>query len=145
VNLQKTFAITLALGTVIALSATSARAETITRATFTLPEPAYWSSVLLPAGDYSVALDTTISGLPVVILRGEGISAAFVVPAGAEAYEGNSDLRLDQVNGTYVVREFDAGVIGRSFHFPVPKSVRNQMLRGRTEPVTVPVSTASGS
>ncbi|HUE04221.1 MAG TPA: hypothetical protein VMR62_32020 [Bryobacteraceae bacterium] len=144
-NLQKTLALSLALGTLLSLTGATASAETITRATFTLPEQAYWNDVLLPAGDYTVSVDATISGVPTVSLRGEGVAATFIVPAGGEQFSGQSDLRLDGVNGTYVVRQFDSGAIGRSFRFPVSKAVPNQMLRGATQPVTVPVSAAAGS
>lgn len=144
-NLQKTLALSLALGTLLVLTGAAASAETITRATFTLPEQAYWNDVLLPAGDYTVSVDATISGISTVCLRGDGVIATFIVPAGAEQFSGQSELRLDGVNGTYVVRQFDSGAIGKSFRFPVSKTVRNQTLRGATHPLTVPVSAAAGS
>ena len=144
-NLKKTFALTLALGTVFAVTATSARAGSGTNGTFTLPEQAYWNDVLLPAGNYSISVESTISGVSTVCVRGEGVTATFIAPAGAEPYAGRSDLLLDQTNGTYIVREFNAGVMGRSFHFGVSKALRNQMLRGEAQPVRLPVSAATGS
>jgi hypothetical protein len=48
---------------------------------------------------------------------------------------------LDAVNGTYVIRELDAGPVGRSYRFGVSKKARNLTLQGSaTQPVTVPVA-----
>jgi hypothetical protein len=145
VNLHKRFALSLALVALLGLAAAAASAQTITKATFTLPAPAYWNNTLLQAGDYTLSLDRTNSGVEVVYLRGEGIAAAFFTPAGSEESSGHSCLRVDDVNGTYVIREFDEGPLGRSYRFGVPKAVRNLTLRGAArQPVTVPVSAAAG-
>jgi len=145
VNLQKRFALSLALVTLLGLTAAGASAQTITKATFSLPEPAYWNDTLLHPGDYTLSLDRTNSGVELVHLRGEGVTAMFFTPAGSEESSGHSCLRLDDLNGTYVIREFDEGPIGRSYRFGVPKAVRNLTLRGAArQPVTVPVSAAAG-
>jgi len=145
VNLHKRFALTLALVTLLGLTAAGASAATITKATFTLPAQAYWNSILLQPGEYTLSLDHSVSGIELVYLRGDSTNAMFMAPAGAEQSSGHSCLRLYDVNGTYVVREFDEGPLGRSYRFGVSKSVRNLTLRGSaTQPVTVPVSTAAG-
>ena len=80
-----------------------------------------------------------------IFLRGDGVAAIFVAPAGSEEISGHSRLKVDDVNGTYVIRELDAGPIGRSYRFGVSKTVRNLTLRGAaTQPVTVPVSATAG-
>ena len=143
-NLHKRFALSLALLTLLGLTAAGASGETITKATFTLPAQAYWNDTLLQPGEYTLSLDRGLSGVEFVSVRGEGTTAILLAPAGSEEISGHSCLKADEVNGTYVIRELDAGPIGRSFRFGVSKTVRNLTLRGAvTHPVTVPVSAAA--
>ena len=143
-NLQKRFALTLALVTLPALTAVEAGAATITRGTFTLPAQAYWNDTLLQPGDYTLSVSGSISGVPTIVLRGENVRATFFAPAGSGDISERSLLKIDDVNGTYVIRELDAGPSGRSYRFGVSKAVRNQTLRGETQQLTVPVSPAAG-
>ncbi|MGA2575362.1 MAG: hypothetical protein ABSH24_04980 [Bryobacteraceae bacterium] len=145
-NLHKRFAaFTLALVTLLALTAVGASAQSMAKATFTLPAQAYWNSTLLQPGEYTLSLERDLSGLELVSIRGEGVAAIFVAPAGSGETSGHSCLKIDDINGTYVVRELDAGAIGRSFRFGVSKAVRSLTLRGdATQPVTVPISAAAG-
>jgi hypothetical protein len=105
---------------------------------------AYWNNTLLPPGEYTLSIGRGISRVDLVYLRGEGIAATFVTPAGSAESSGRSCLKVDDVNGTYVIREIDAGPIGRSYRFGVSKAVRNLTLRSAAKPVTVPVSAAAG-
>ena len=143
-NLQKRFALTLTLVTLLGLAAVGASAATITKATFTLPVAAYWNNTLLQPGAYTLSLDRSTTGVELIYLRGENISATFFTPAGAGESSGHSRLRVDDVDGTYVIREFDEGPLGKSYRFGMPKALRELTLRGAaTQPVTVPVSAAS--
>lgn len=144
-NLHKRFALTLALVTLLALTATGASAETIAKGTFTLPAQAYWNNTLLQPGEYNLSLERGLSGVELVSIRGEGVAAIFIAPVGAAETSGHSCLKVDEVNGTYVVREFDAGPIGTSYRFGVSKAVRSLKLRGAaTQPAGVPISAAAG-
>ena len=144
-NSHKRIALSLALVALLGLTAAAASAETVTKATFTLPAQAYWNDTLLQPGVYTLSLDRGISWVDLVSLRGEGIAATFVSAARSEQRSGHSCLRVEDVNGTYVIRELDAGLIGRSYRFGVPKSVRNVALRSAAKPpTTVPVSAAGG-
>jgi hypothetical protein len=141
VNLHKPLALSLALVTLLGLTAAGASAQSITKATFTLPAQAYWNSVAMPAGEYSLSLDRSVSGLEIIYLRGEGVKAVFFSPAGSEESSGRSCLKIEQINGTYVVREFDEGPLGRAHRFGVSKTVKEMTLRGSTaQPITVPVA-----
>jgi hypothetical protein len=145
VNLHRRFALSLALVTLIGLTAAGASAQTITKATFTLPLQAYWNSTLLQPGDYSLSLERGISGVNLIFLRGgEGTKAIFVTPAGTGEVSGRSCLKIDDLNGTYVVRELDAGPVGKSYRFGIDKAVRNLTQRSDARQVTVPVATAAG-
>ena len=138
-NLHKRFAFTLALVAVLGLTAAAASAATVTKATFTLPAQAYWDTTLLPPGDYTLSIERSNSGVDVINLRGEGIAAMFMTPAGSAASSERPCLKVDDLNGTYVVRELDAG---RSYKFGLSKTVRSLSLRGAApQPATIPVST----
>lgn len=144
-NLHKPFALSLALVTLLGLTAAGASAETITKATFSLPAQAYWVDTLLQPGEYTLSVERSVSGVSMIFLRGEDLAAIIMAPAGSDETSGHSYLKLDDVNGTYVVRELDAGSIGRAYKFGVTKAVRNLTLRGAArQPVTIPVSTVAG-
>lgn len=138
-NLHKRIALSLALGTLIAFAA-GASAATLTRATFTLPAQAYWNDTLLQPGEYTLSLSGTISGVPIIRLSGEGVSTAFFATTSSGDESGRSVLKLDEVDGTYVVREFDAAPAGRSYRFPVSKAVHSLTAGSVNQGITVPVS-----
>jgi hypothetical protein len=141
VTLHKRFAPTLALVALLGLTAAGASAQTLAKGTFTLPAQAYWNDIMLQPGEYTLSLDRGISGAELVSIRGEGFAAMLLAPVGVDESSGHSCLRLDAVNGTYVIRELDAGQLAGSFKFGVSKTVRNLTLRGAArQPVTVPVA-----
>lgn len=143
-NLIKRPALSLAFA-LLGVAAVGASAETITKGTFTLPAQAYWNDIQLQPGDYTLSVERAITGINTIFLRGEGSTAIIIAPAGSADSSGHSRLKLDEVNGTYVIRELDAGPIGRSYRFEVSKAVRNTMLSGAArQPVTVPVTSAAG-
>jgi hypothetical protein len=144
-NLQKRFALSLATVALLGLTAAGAGASTIAKGTFTLPEQAYWNNTLLEPGEYTLSLERNLSGIEMLHLQGENIAATFVIPIGSEETAGHSCLKLDNFNGTYVIRELDASLIGRSYRFGVSKTVRELTMRGAVaQPVSVPLSAAAG-
>jgi len=145
VNLRKRIALSLALVTLLGLTAPGASAETFSKGTFSLPVQAYWGDTLLPAGDYTLSLNRELTGIDLVMVRGEGMSATILAPAGAAGMSVCSCLKLDDISGTYVIRELGAGVNGREYRFALSKTVHNLTLRGSvSQPVTVPVSSVAG-
>lgn len=129
-NLPKPLALTLALVTLAGLTSVGASAQTITKASFSLPAQAYWNSTLLPPGEYTLSLSKSRSGVTLIALHGNGIAATFLTPAGAEQISGRSLLKVDAMNGTYVIRELHTGPLGMSYRFGVAKAVRNRTLGG---------------
>jgi hypothetical protein len=144
-NLQKRFVLSAAVAALLGLTAAGASAATI-NATFTLPAQAYWNSTLLQPGDYTLSMERNSAGVEVVRLRGEGTAATFIIPSGPEESSGHSCLKVDAVNGTYVIREFDAGPFGGAYSFGVFNAARNLTLRGAvSQPVSIPVTLSVGS
>ncbi len=144
-NFTKPFAIAIGLITLVGLTAAGAGATTITKGAFTLPAQTYWNDTLLQPGDYTFTVDRTLSGVEMVHLRGEGVNATLMTQAGALDASGHSHLGIDEVSGTYVVREFEVSPSAKTYRFGVSKTVRNLTLRGDArQTITVPVTTAAG-
>jgi len=140
-NLQKSLTLSLALVTLLGLAAAGASAQTISKGSFTLPEDAYWENSLLPAGQYSIVFDRNTGGSGLISLRGEGVAVRFLAPAGYLVTSSRGRLKLEEVSGTYYVREFDDSVFGRAFRFSLPKAARQVATSaGVRQTVTVPVS-----
>jgi hypothetical protein len=134
----------------LGLTTTQASAQQrVLKGTFELPAAAYWGDTLLQAGHYNIWMSTEardIERVMTIRLSGEGTNATFLAIATAAQESGRNYLDVANVGGTYVVRAFDAGLLGRSFAFGVTKNVRNKTLRASAEPaIAVPVSTGTGN
>jgi hypothetical protein len=131
-------------GLALGLTTVQANAEPILKGSFELPESAYWGDTLLQPGQYTIWMSSEardVAHVPVIHLSGEGINVAFLAVAKPARESGRNFLDIVNVDGTYVIRAFDAGTLGESFAFGVTKSVKNKALRASAEPaVAVPVS-----
>ena len=141
-KLQRRFALSLALVTLLGFAASQASAQTGMRGTFVLPEQAYWNNTLLPAGQYTLAIQLAPVGVSIITVKGEGVSANFLAPASSDLDGSRATcLKLDSVNGAYVVRELDSRSLDRSYKFGVSKAARHMALNATAAPpVTVAVS-----
>ena len=144
-NVRKQFTMGLALiGLALGLTTVRASAEPVLKGTFELPAAAYWGNTLLQPGQYTIWMSTEMHDLehvPAIHLSGEGVNLTFLTIAKPEKESGRNYLNIANVDGTYVVRAFEAGSIGESFAFGVTKSVKNKALRASAEPaIALPVS-----
>jgi hypothetical protein len=122
-----------------AFTAAHAKADDVYKGTFNLPEQTYWGTALLQPGEYHFTVDQNPGRTYIVRLQGEGVEAS--VLAGAVFGETASDhgfLKIVDMNGVYVVRELNAGNIGKEFEFMVPKAAQ---ARGESASVPAPNST----
>jgi hypothetical protein len=145
-NIRKHFTIGLALiGLALGLTTVQANAQSVLKGTFELPAAAYWGNTLLQPGQYTILMSTEvrdIAHVPTIHVTGEGINATFLAVARPEKESGRSYLTVANIDGTYVIRAFDSGLLGKSFAFGVTKSVKGKALRASAEPaMAVPVST----
>jgi hypothetical protein len=148
-NFRRQLTIGLALvGVALGLTTVQANAQPVLKGTFELPAAAYFGDTLLHPGHYTIWMSTevrSVSTVPVIHLIGEGVNTTFLAIARPAAENGHNFLDVTEVNGTYVIRAFDAGVLGESFAFGVTKSVKNKALRASAEPaLAVPVSMGAG-
>lgn len=144
-NLRKQLMTGLALfGLALGFTTVQANAQTGLRGTFELPAAAYWGSTLLQPGQYTIWMSTEVrdvAHVPVIHISGEGIHATFLAIAKPDKESGHNYLDVVNIDGTYVIRAFDAGSIGESFAFGVTKSVKSKALRASAEPaMAIPVS-----
>jgi hypothetical protein len=147
-KLHKHFILTLALAAmVLGVTASRATAAEVYKGTFSLPVEAYWGSTLLHPGQYTISMDWDYTRTPLVYLHGEDVHA--VILSGAANVENpsvHSHLTLEEINGTYVVRELKAGTLGKDFKFPVSKVVRRQTDRAsKSAPINIQVAAAGGN
>ena len=139
----------LMLAFLVGFSTPRAMAQDAFKGAFNLSTEAYWGRTLLAPGHYTVNVTTDpTQTVHYFRLTGDGIQVNFVTgPATPDRISDRSTLRLENINGVYVVRHLDDGVFGQSYVFPVYKSARMNVQRASTgtpSQVTVPV-TAGGS
>ena len=144
-NVRKHLTIGLALvGLALGLTTVQANAQPVLKGTFELPAAAYWGNTLLQPGQYTIWMSTEMRDMahvPAIHLSGEGVNATFLAIAKPDKESGRNYLDIANIDGTYVIRAFDAGLLGESFTFGVTKSVKNKALRASAEPaIAVPVS-----
>jgi hypothetical protein len=136
-TIRKHFTTGLALvGLALGLTAVQAKAQPVLKGTFELPTAAYFGDTLLQPGQYTISMSTEVRDLahvPVIHLSGEGIHASFLAVARPEAESGRNFLDVANIDGTYVIRAFDAGTIGESFAVGVTKGVKSKALRASVE------------
>ena len=145
-NVRKHLTIGLALvGLALGLTTVQANAQPVLKGTFELPAAAYWGNTLLQPGQYTIWMSTEMQDLahvPAIHLSGEGINLTFLAIAKPDKESGRNYLDVANIDGTYVIRAFDAGLIGESCGFGVSKNVRNKALRASAElpGIAVPVA-----
>ncbi|MFN7993991.1 MAG: hypothetical protein U0Q18_10335 [Bryobacteraceae bacterium] len=130
---------------VVAAGVSTASAATLFKGKFELPAPAYWGSKLLQPGNYTISMDTDSPRTSFIMVRGEGITKALVSSPVSNVQESaHSRLVLENVNGNYVIRELDAGVLGKSFRFAVARQARGHAeAASNAMPLSVPVAAAA--
>jgi hypothetical protein len=122
----------IALGIFVA----SANAQ---HATFTLPFETYWGRVVLPPGEYNMSSPMTLAWPKVLSIYGQE-KAAYIL-AGVEKLmpesETGSYLRIANIGGKHVVREYRSALTGKTFLFDVPKALQTDIAdRGHSEQIT---------
>ncbi len=122
-RMNRAFSVALLAGA-LGIGASLANAQGNYKGTFNLPVEAHWGLAVLPAGQYTVSIDPVY--MPSVIqVRGEGqVATVLAGPVTGMTTSERGRLKLESINGTYVVRQLDAGLVGKSFAFGVPKALR---------------------
>jgi hypothetical protein len=121
----------VALAAALGLAIPQANAEQVYRGTFHLPYQTYWGGSVLEPGNYTVSLDSASERTSVIHVQGENAMATILTgPVETHNGVGKGRLILANVNGVYAIQELDAGAIGKSFTFALPKTVHGVAVRG---------------
>lgn len=129
-----TFRMSSALGVVLlaGVLAASASAQTEYKGKFRLPVETSFGGVVLEPGDYTISLARVgTDGTDVVRIDGtSGFASMLATSSGIAPYSNHGSLKLVSVGGKYVLREYNAGTIGKSFTFRIPKEPRSSAAHG---------------
>ncbi len=123
-NLKRILSIA-GLATAISLIAAPLNAQ---QGRFNLPVEAHWGNAVLSPGAYKLSGPSVTSPIGILYISGNG-QTQMAVPAVTEIKNDSnrSYLRLVNVDGIYVVREFVSGATGRNYTFGIPKTLRLRM------------------
>ena len=131
----------LFLAGALGVAAVPASAQESYHGKFSLGVETYFGGKVLEPGDYSILVQRVAGGAEVVVISGQGGRGSVIASSlalGPESDRGR--LVLVNVDGRYALRQFDAGRIGRSFTFSIPKSLRNRAAGGGTPRETTVVT-----
>jgi len=119
----------------------AANAQPIFAGKFTWPYEVHWGQAVLPAGDYSIRMDS-VAG-PAMIRPASGSSAVYTqFPITADSEKGGTYLTLTIQANERRVRSVNLPALGKSVIFtPLTKSERETLAKAG-EINTVPVVTA---
>jgi len=105
---------------------------------FTLPHEARWGSVVLPAGSYSIMMDSPSA--PALVWSANGETKMFTIPPTiADSEKGAAAITMTVNGKDRIVRSLNLPELGKSFTYkPLTKAERELFARtGQIE--TVPV------
>ena len=138
--------VALALGS----SAGLGRAQNAYEGQFTLPFEAHWGHAVLPAGDYTISMRSATAPY-VLFVRGAGKSVILLANGFDEKHVSDeSKLTVVDTGGTETIASLEAGQLGLTFAYSVPKSKMKPMVGSPsgTKPTTgavIPVRSAYGA
>jgi hypothetical protein len=120
--------------------ATAASAQTLT-VKFTLPFEVQWGRNVLPAGEYSISMDSSAN---VALVRSaNGNTVGFTpIPITATSHSGNTALFVMVRGNERLVRSLNLPARGISLVYPPTTSAQREMLANADQVRTVPVITA---
>jgi len=126
------------LAGVLTLGASQMKAE-VYKATFDLPVEAYWGSAVLAPGEYTVEVQRGAT-TPLIRVNEDNKQIATILPGPSMFQDGSTPgkLTLVQINGSYVVKSFDAGLMNKTFAFSTPKAVSSRQANAKeTSRITI--------
>lgn len=130
------FALTLALAGGLAFIPAPASAQTINvKGSFDLPVTARWSQMKLVPGHYNLTMERSVAGGQYIRLQGPtGTQINVLMGYAPINTNSGSYLRLEQIAGTYMVKEFHCATTGQDFTFHAPKDLRIEASNRQERP-----------
>ena len=135
---------------VFALSATGAKAQNITAASFsgnfTLPVAAQWGRMTLPAGEYTLSYGQAFKGgtyIVAVTSKADGTTRMAIVNANSDASTKKDALVCIRQGDALVVRTLEMPGLGTAAQFAMPHGAklvaRNRNHKGYTQLAEAPM------
>ena len=123
-RMKSLLGVVLAAGA-LAVTAMNASAQTY-KGTFNLPVETFVQDSVLPPGDYTITIGHMApAGVDVVRIEGAGGAVSMLAPAPEPAAQADHGrLLFVDIGGKRVLKQFHAGMIGRSFTFAMPKALK---------------------
>ena len=114
------------------------------KGTFTLPVEVRWGGATLPAGDYTLRVDS-LSAPQVVRVEGEGKSALILVGSYDPLASPNQNQLILLENGHgYAVRSLRVGAYGVNLDFVVSRPKTAEYAGNGKSPATIQVAVRGG-
>jgi len=141
-NIQKTLTL-IALALALVIATAPANAQQLYKGTFNLPFEAQFGNSIVEAGHYTITVEEAL-GQKMIRLYGQSTNG----PAGFTVLTGSSDrvsasengkLKFVDVNGIPTLKSFEAGVIGQSFTFVMPRAKGGERSARTSSEITTEV------
>jgi hypothetical protein len=121
--------------------AAEANAQSSFTGRFTLPYEVHWGKVVLPAGDYSITMES--SAAPALVRSASGENKMFTsIPVTAESEKGAACLVITLRGNERRVRSLNLPRLGTSLIYEPLSNTERELLAKEGQIQTVPVSTA---
>ena len=131
------------LGVLIATLAfgAAAKAQPVYEGKFVLPHEVRWNHAVLPAGEYSIQIDSTREP---VVLRSASTNESYYasVPIMADTEKGAARLNITNLGNESRVRSMNVPQIGKTLIFDPLTATEKEMLAKAGQNSTVPIITA---
>jgi hypothetical protein len=112
------------------------------KGTFTLPYEVRWANVTLPAGDYTLRVDSVSAPRFIYLTGGKSAIVLAGVPNQRESSNHSQLVLVDTARG-YAVRSLAIGQVGLSVDYSVSQH-QNVYASNRERPGTIAVAVRSG-
>jgi hypothetical protein len=105
-----------------------ASAQNAFQGSFTLAHEIRWQSAVLPAGDYTFAMESTAMPCTMIVRGPNGATFELSSSTDNRTVEGPSVLILERRNGDFYVRELYMADRGLHVFYNVPKGPKSEKL-----------------
>ncbi|MGD0227034.1 MAG: hypothetical protein ABSF71_32305 [Terriglobia bacterium] len=92
---------------------------------FNLPFEVRWGQAVLPPGNYSFTVNSSVSPPNTVLVRGENLSARIIMsPVHDDSFSGKNELIVERQGERGTVRTLRLADVGLVLYYPAPKAER---------------------
>jgi hypothetical protein len=142
-NLSRILAIVAIALIAICAAPAPAAAQNVYNGRFTLPEDVRWGAALLPAGEYTFSLKSSVLPAQIVIHGSNGTSMVLTSNTVPKKGDAPSSLTIQHRFGMRVVSDLYLAELGIDLRYAAPKLPHNEIAQGPVETEQVLVAMAT--